>query len=160
VEGFEIASIGDRELDTLKAMDDIGPLRRGLSDKASHGYELQEEPFVIAALCAGPFVEQMEIEMALMGQPRVSDGLWLSRAGRPSYTRVSAVLTVTELTPGSCALVEPCLWLNPWAQRPLPVDGLPWRRIEFRSDGRPVEIPARRTTAEILEVGPHWPYEP
>lgn len=160
VEGFEIASIEDDDLDTLKPIDDIGPLRRGLSDKAGHGYELREEPFVIASLCAGPFVEEREIEMALMGQHGVSDGLWLSRAGRSSYTRVSAVLTVTELTPGSCALVEPCLWLNPWAQRPLPVDGLPWRRIEFRSDGRPVENPASRTTAEILEVGPRWPLEP
>ncbi len=159
VEGFEIASIGDRELDTLKQMDDIGPLLRGLSDKAGHGYELREEPFVIAALCAGTFVEDMEIEMALMGQPGANDGLWF-RAGEPRYTRVSAVLTVTDLKPGSCALVEPCLWLNPWAQRPLPVDGLPWRRIEFRSDGRPVEIPASRTTAEILGVGPRWPHEP
>jgi hypothetical protein len=37
VEGFEIASIEDDDLDTLKPMDDIGPLRRGLSDKAGHG---------------------------------------------------------------------------------------------------------------------------
>jgi len=160
VEGFEIASIDDRDLDTLKRMDDIGPLSRGLSAKAGHGYDLREEPFMIAALCAGPFVEEMEIEMALMGQPGGSEGLWLKKDGSPRYTRVSAVLTVTELTPRSCALVEPCLWLNPWAQRPLPVDLLPWRRIEFRDDGRPVETPARRTTAEILEVGPRWPYEP
>jgi hypothetical protein len=119
VEGFEVASIDDRELDTLKPIDDIGPLSRSLSAKAGHRYELREEPFVI----------------------------------------VSAVLTVTELTPGSSALVEPCLWLNPWAQRPLPTDSLPWRKIEFRDDGRPVETPATRTTAEILEVGLHWPYE-
>jgi hypothetical protein len=158
VEGFEVASVGDSELDTLKQMDDVGPLHRGLSDKAGHGYDLRDEPFVIAALCGGPFVEQMEIEMALLGGPG-EDGLWV-RGGRPRYTRVSAVLTVTELTPESCALVEPCLWLNPWAQRPLAADLLPWRRIEFRGDGHPVETPASRTTAEILEVGPRWPHEP
>jgi len=159
-EGFEIASVGDPELDTLKHMDDIGPLRRGLGAKAGHGYELQDEPFVISSLCAGLFVEEMEIEMALMGQPGVSEGLWLKKDGSPRYTRVSAVLTATELRPGSCAFSEPCLWLNPWAQRPLPVDSLPWRRIEFSGDGRRVEIPASRTTAEILEVGPRWPHEP
>lgn len=158
VEGFEIASIDDDDLDTLKPMDDVGPLHRGLVDKAGHGYDLREEPFVISALCAGPFVEEMEIEMALLGGPG-HEGLWV-KGGRPRYTRVSAVLTVTELTPVTSALVEPCLWLNPWAQRPLPVDLLPWRRIEFRDDGRPVETPANRTTAEILEVGPNWPHEP
>lgn len=157
MEGSEIASIEDVELDTLTAIDDVGPLGRGLGAKAGHGYELGEDPFVIAALCAGPFVEDMEIEMALMGGPG-NDGLWV-KGGRPRYTRVSAVLTVTELTTRTAALVEPCLWLNPWAQRPLAADLLPWRRIEFRDDGRPVETPATRSSAEILGVGPSWPYD-
>jgi hypothetical protein len=155
MEGFEVASVDNDDLDTLKAMDDIGPLLRSLKKKAGHGYELREEPFVIAALCGGVFVEDIDIEMALMGGP--GDGLWVSR-GRPRYGRVSAVLTVTELTPGSSALVEPCLWINPWAKRPLAVDQLPWRRIEFQGDGSRVEIPASRTTAEILGLGPRWPH--
>jgi hypothetical protein len=156
VEGFEVASAGDSELDTLKQMDDVRPLLRGLSKKAGHGYELREEPFLIAALCAGTFVDDLEIEMALMGRSG-NDGLWV-KGGCPRYTRVSAVLTVTELTPGSSALVEPCLWLNPWAHRPLSVEQLPWRRIEFRGNGRRVETPGSRTAAEIFEVGPRWPY--
>jgi hypothetical protein len=73
---------------------------------------------------------------------------------------VSAVLTATELTTRTAALVEPCLWLNPWAQRPLAADLLPWRRIEFRDDGRPVETTATRSSAEILGVAPDWPYDP
>ncbi len=155
-EGFEVASIEDDDLDTLKAMDDVGPLLRSLKKKAGHGYELDGESFVIAVLCAGLFVEDLEIDMALMGGTG-EDGLWM-RGGRPRYGRVSAVLTASDLSPASSALIEPCLWVNPWADAPLRTKHLPWRRVEYRTDGSRIEIPATRTSAEILGLGPSWPH--
>jgi hypothetical protein len=156
-EGFEVASIEHDDLDTLRAMDEVGPLLRSLEKKAGHGYELRDEPFVVAMLCAGLFAEDLEIEMSLLGGAG-EDGLWV-KSGRPRYSRVSAVLTIADLRPETSALVEPTLWLNPWASRPLIADQLPWRRIEFTKEGRATEIPAVRTTAEILGVDPRWPHE-
>jgi hypothetical protein len=156
-EGFEVASVEHPELDTLKEMDEVGPLLRSLKKKAGHGYDLRDEPFVIALLCAGLFAEDLEVEMALMGGPG-DDGLWV-KSGRPRYSRVSAVLTAADLRPETAALVEPTLWINPWASQPLAADQLPWRRIEFPNGGRAIGIPAVRTTAEILGVGGAWPYE-
>lgn len=155
-EGFEVASADDDDLDTLRAIDDVGPLFRSLKKKAGHGYDLRDESFVIAVLCAGLFVEDMEIDMALIGGPG-EDGLWV-RDGKPRYGRVSGVLTATDLVPKTSALIEPCLWLNPWASKPLEVDRLPWRRIEYRVDGSRIEIPASRTMAEILGLDRLWPH--
>lgn len=157
-EGAEIFEAGDREVEGMKEIDDVRPLARGLLAKVARGYELNDEPFVIAVLCAGPFIEEREIEMALFGQPGHLDGLWTYQ-GRPRYTRVSAVLAVMELAPPSCALVEPCLWHNPWAQRPLSAEALPWRQLEIGPKGEFLERPAKETAAEILGLGSHWPAE-
>lgn len=158
VEGSEIFEAGGREIDGWKAIDDVTPLTRSLLAKAAKGYELDDEPFVIAVLCAGPFVEEREIEMALFGQPGQSDGLWVYR-GRPRYSRVSAVLTATELAPASCALVEPCVWHNPWANAPLEGSALPYRQIEIGASGEVIEHPAKRRAAEMLGLSPRWPAE-
>jgi hypothetical protein len=159
-EGFEAGG--------MRAMDEAGRLRRSLRRKAAHHYELDERPFLLAVLCAGELVEDRDIAMALLGEIKYSvgggghyagGGLWYSEGARPQNRDISGVLTVSELRPATAALVEPCLWTNPWARRPLPVAQFPWRRMEIGEDGRITEHPATRRAAEILTLAKRWPQE-
>jgi hypothetical protein len=151
-----------------KRFRDIEMLTKALTSKAGHGYELGGRPLVLAVLCAGALVNENDIAQALFGRLAYSvpaagtdttghflgGGLWMDRGGKPTNTRVSAVLTVTELTPYSCASAEPVLWLNPAAANPIPRDVLPWRAWEIDERGAFVEHDARRTPAEVLGLGP------
>lgn len=166
-EGFADDPDGE---DLLAQVDDITPLTRVLLRKAGHGYELGERPFVIAVLCAGPLIDDHDIAQALFGPigytlsvsssqaagRYLPGGLWHEGAGH-RYTDVSAVLTASNLHPGSIASVEPCLWLNPAATHPLDATSLPWLRREFGPDGRLVEHPATASAADIFGLSPRWP---
>jgi hypothetical protein len=167
VEGFE-KDAGDEDL--LPTIDDITPLTNVLLKKAGHGYELGHRPFVIAVLCAGDFIDEHDIAQALFGRIEyrlsmdsdrstgryVPGGLWHDGAG-PRYTRVSAVLTASNLTPSGVAAVEPRLWINPAASHPIDQSSLPWRRWEVAPDGRLVEHPATRAWVELFGLPPDWP---
>lgn len=151
-------------------IDDITPLRRKLKDKAGRYGDLGK-PYVVALLCAGTFVEDRDIEQALMGpiehwrdpatgtwQPgRRPDGVWLGPAG-PINTRLSAVLTLPQLHPATTCAVQPTLWLNPNAAHPITDPG-PWRRMEPHPNHLAVEHPATATVAEILGLPERWPHE-
>jgi len=154
----------------LAEVDDVAPLTRVLLKKAGHGYELEERQFMIAVLCAGALVDDQDIAQALFGRIEYTvsmssdravgrylpGGLWHEGAG-PRYTNVSAVLTASNLNPGSVAAVEPCLWLNPAATHPIDAAALPWQRREFDARGRLVEHPARTRAADIFGLPPRWP---
>jgi hypothetical protein len=154
----------------MRTLDDVTPLTRVLRKKAGHGYEIADRPFVIAVLCAGDFVDEHDIAQALFGpiEYRVSmqtdrttghylpGGLWHDRRG-PRNRHVSAVLTASNLTPSGIAAVEPCLWLNPAASRPLDPLSLPWRRWEIDSTGRPIEQAPTSSAAGIFGLPPRWP---
>lgn len=109
-EGFERGQRGHIE---MRKLEDADPIARALRSKAGHGYELDDKPFVIAALCAGTFAVEDDVAEALLG-PVVhripldggpsrgeyqGGGLWLDDRGEPRNTRVSAVLTVFDLGP-------------------------------------------------------------
>lgn len=130
----------------MKKFSEIESVHKTLIAKAGHGYSLEDRPFVIAALCAGVMVDDNDIAQALFGRLRYfigssasgeldaefgGGGLWVTAGGSPVNTRVSAVLTVTDLAPGSMAIVEPTLWLNPWAAHPLREDAFPWRSVRI-----------------------------
>jgi len=149
-------------------LEDAGPLRRNLKRKATHYGEL-DAPYVIAALCVGTFVTDHDIEKALLGDTsyvwdprqrlltgvRQPNGLW-HRPGKPVNTRVSAVVTIPQLSAASAATAEPTVWINPWAECPLVLE-FPWRRQEIGFDGG---ITTRETTtpaAEVLGLPPNWP---
>lgn len=83
-------------------------------------------------------------------------GLWTSPVGKPINTSISAVLVAEQLGPGSVNLIEPCLWTNPWAARPVDPASFPWRRIEAEADGF-TERPQQRSSAEVLGLPPGWP---
>lgn len=151
----------------FKQFDDIGPLTKGLRSKAGHGYELDDEPFVIALLCAGTMAEDHEVAQALLGRASyqvgsgtgtwTGNGLWLDGNCRPRNSSVSAVLAVMNLTPLGLGAVEPRVWTNPWARRPLPPDALPWRRFDIQADGSLREIEPRMRPADVLGLHPRWP---
>jgi hypothetical protein len=155
------------EFEGFKAFDDITPLTKGLRNKAGHGYELDDEPFMIATLCAGTMAEDHEMAQALLGRVRyqlgsgvgtwTGGGLWLDGDCQPHNTSVSAVLSVMNLTPRGLAVVEPRLWTNPWARRPLPADALPWRRFDVQPNGSIREIEPRVSPADVLGLDPRWP---
>jgi hypothetical protein len=153
VEGFD-EDAGDDDL--YRKIDDVSPLTNVLLKKAGHGYELGDRPFVISVLCAGDFIDEHDIAQALFGRIDYRLSMSSDRAG-PRYTRVSAVLTASNLHPGAVAAAEPCLWLNPAAVHPVDVTSLPWRRWEIEPSGRLIEHPANTSAAELFGLSARWP---
>jgi hypothetical protein len=151
-------------------LDDAKPLRRKLKHKAAL-YGPLDRPYVIALLCAGDFADDRDIADALLGSAAVqynlttrktisirqADGFWHGPRG-PQNTSVSAVVTVPQLSSSAITVVEPTVWLNPWAARPL-VAELPWRTQEIAPDGRITTHDATRTPAELFELPERWPHE-
>jgi len=152
----------------LAELDDAGPLRSKLKHKATHYGEF-DAPYVIAALCVGTFVEDHDVEKALLGDTsyvwdpqqgrlaglRRPNGLW-HRPGKPVNTRVSAVVTIPQLSAASAATAEPTVWINPWAERPIVLE-FPWRRQEIAFDGGITTREATTPAAEVLGLPPSWP---
>lgn len=115
-----------------------------LKDKASKFGRL-DAPYVIALLAERDFTTEHDLEQTLYGPEvvhvavtpdgpigdaelgRVPRGFW-QHDTQLRATRVSAVLSAIHLTPWSLRTVEPQLWLNPWAERPL-ADELPWATV-------------------------------
>jgi hypothetical protein len=150
------------------ALDDATPLRRKLKRKAGR-YGSLELPYVVALLCAGDFADDKDIADALLGTTAIQynpstnetrtvrqpDGFWHGPNG-PQNTSVSAVVTVPQLSSWSITAVEPTVWLNPWAVRPLTV-ALPWRTHNIATDGHIDTSEASRTPADLFELPQLWP---
>ncbi|HEV2999339.1 MAG TPA: hypothetical protein VGW75_01275 [Solirubrobacteraceae bacterium] len=156
-------------IEGVAELDDVRPLRRNLKRKATR-YGALDAPYVIAVLCVGTFVEDRDVAEALLGDTeyrwdrerggvsgvRLPNGLWYA-PGKPANTRVSAVVTIPHLSATSAAVVEPTVWTNPWARRPLQLE-LPWRRQEIAPDGRITTHEAAHSAADILQLPPGWPH--
>jgi len=148
-------------VDTFKRIADVEPIGRELRRKAGW-YGEPDRPFVIAALCAGPFVTDHDIAQGLVGPIRYRigagtrgasggyepGGLWLGPRGLRS-PRVSAVLTASALPPTGIAAVEPILWTAPRAMRPLKCRS-PLRTLDSDPTGRITERPATRPIAATI----------
>ncbi len=90
----------------------------------------------MVALAAGTFVDDQDVEHALLGpigyrydldQQRVvgerqRDGAWVRDPG-PVNPRLSGVLTLVNLSATAVCAVEPTFWANPWADRPTAASG-------------------------------------
>jgi len=161
--------VGTR-FDGVGSIDDLTPLRRKFKLKAGHYGEL-DKPYVLVALAAGTFVDDRDVEHALLGPigyrydldeqrlvgERQRDGAWMRDHG-PVYTRLSGVLALVNLSPAAVCAVEPTFWANPWAERPLPHPG-PWRRVEASPTGRTVEHERVQTIADLFGLPQRWPTE-
>jgi hypothetical protein len=149
-------------------LDDAAPLRRKLKRKAGR-YGALELPYVVALLCAGDFADDKDIADALLGTTAIQfnpstlatrtvrqpDGFWHGPNG-PQNTSVSAAVTVPQLSSWSIIAVEPTVWLNPWAARPLTA-ALPWRTHHIAKDGHINTSEATRTPADLFELPQLWP---
>lgn len=140
-----------------------------LKKKASR-YGQLDRPYVIGVLSDSVVANDGDIEAALFGRMSVnvaraggetfywgarrrSDGLWMPARG----TRVSAVLSATELKPWTIPRVVPRLWTNPWAARPLSVE-LPWAAQASPTDTEaPLVVEPAHPPHEALGLTPDWP---
>jgi hypothetical protein len=150
----------------------ITRLRDALIAKAdqTRGADL---PVLVALNAHGFFVDEDDIYASLFGNDAIqfkvgSDGVvgttaitrptgfWTEhRIGRRAH--VSGVLTAENLGPWNVGQVEPTLWLNPWADRPLELD-MPFQRREIDlATGTVRTLPAREMAADILALGADWP---
>jgi hypothetical protein len=86
---------------------------------------------------------------------RKPDGAWISPKG-PRYTRVSAILLTSPVTPWSIARVSACLYHNPWAVRAYSsvLTRFPQALLEENGHMSWLEGIA---SSELLEISPDWP---
>ncbi len=152
----------------IAPLDDTTPLRSKLKRKAGH-YGQLDRSYVIALLCAGDFVEDHDIADALLGStavrysPRTGslepvrepNGFWHGANG-PQNSRVSAVITVPQLSWSAITAVEPTVWIQPWAAHPLAAS-LPWRTQHIAADGRIETTEALRSPIDFLALPDRWP---
>ncbi|MEQ1719253.1 MAG: hypothetical protein ABL907_25250 [Hyphomicrobium sp.] len=85
---------------------------------------------------------------------RNADGAWRAEGG-PQYTRVSAVLSTSRLTPWSLGQRRMRLILNPWARRLLTADGVGFDRVWVENERLHTE--AGLTPSQILNLAEGWP---
>jgi hypothetical protein len=117
----------------FRMLDHRTSIRNSIIDKASK-YGKLELPYVIAVNATDP-VDSTDIMEALFGKEQFSffisderkeipepkmtrkpDGAWNGTKG-PKYTRVSAILMVTQLATWNIPRSNICLYHNPWAQK-------------------------------------------
>jgi hypothetical protein len=154
---------------TTGFVDDITQVRDTLKRKRGR-YGQLDLPLVVAIRCSSTFLKPDDVAAVLYGSRayqytpgtgeagklvRQRDGTWMSERG-PTGTRMSAVLTMTGLDPGTMGSAAPWLWHNPWAQRPLTVDwpfstGVASDRGEVATTEREVDM------AALLGLRRDWP---
>jgi len=174
---------GNRDARTIWAdpahggvFDERAHIYKDLKDKAK-AYGRPDAPYVIAALCLRDFASTHDVEAALYGQEVVRipigpdggavgesyvtrdfKGLW-QRGQTPIYKRVSAVLSGIHIAPWSVAQNPLTLWVNPWADRPLGAEDLPWKTIMGDLDAnRLITSEATGSPQEILGLPLDWPH--
>lgn len=150
-------------------VNDVDKLSRTLERKRRQAGQ-PEEPFVIAVLLMSGFMDDEDIEQALLGRVayqfspddfqqgrwiRQRNGFWM-RGNEPRSTRVSAVITGTNLMPWTLASVWPRLWPNPWAQRPLEVD-LPFPKGIADQQGVVAYVDVDEAPHESFGLPADWP---
>lgn len=147
-------------------VNDVEKIRSAINRKRRK-YPRLDEPVVLAVLSVSSFAGSRDFEQALLGshavqygvgtreQPtwvRLRDGAWMPQRG----TRISAALTVADLTPSQVASKLPVLWRNPWA-------GIPWEatvplpEVRIQKDGAVAYPKAAGEPARIFGLDPAWP---
>jgi hypothetical protein len=155
----------------VRAVDTSSGLRGAIKEKAGR-YGRLDRPYVIAILIEDQFVHGEDLVDALYGtvsyrintspdadpdpQPfRQLDGPWMSPNG-PTNTRVSAVMTASNLSPPLIARIAPQVWHNPWAAQPMK-DRLAWRSSQVQDGGLLVASEAETEPSELLRLPAEWP---
>jgi hypothetical protein len=146
-------------------------LLNSLKRKARH-YGRLELPFVIAinTVFDFPMNDETDIVQALLGTEaeafnpttgdhrptREPDGLWVGPAG-PRNKHVSAVLLCNNLSPARVGQELPTLYINPWADYPLPESCLSVNVYRWdKTSGRPIERNGP-PPSQIFSLPENWP---
>lgn len=104
----------------------------------------------------GTYAIQIPLDGSTAGSMfRNQDGFWM-RNGQPLGTRVSAVLEGRCLHPWGVAREWPRLWQNPWARRPLALDG-PFPQGVGDQDGRVEYRDVAVSPASLFGLVDDWP---
>lgn len=150
-------------------VNDVEMLRATLRRKRRR-YGKPNEPIVTAVLLTSPTFDNEDIEQALLGSLAVQvdptapmtgrmvrqrNGSWMP-GSRPRGTRVSAVLTGTNVMPWTFAGTWPRIWPNPWARHPLSVE-LPFPTAAADQEGIVRYKEVTGTPAALLGVAEGWP---
>jgi hypothetical protein len=139
---------------------ELEKLNDAYSNKRPQVYDIQDWPYVIALNCMSPSFREDEVEASLIGElfapRRKSNGFW-HRGGEPTNQRVSAILFVNDLVWSIVTERAPTLWVNPWAQNPVPDDLWAGRRMTIDPNAlRRLEHPGK-TAHELLNLPSSWP---
>lgn len=144
------------------------PIREAIKYKGGKYGEL-ERPLIVAVNHRGFSLDELDERQALFGplQYAVSvdnpdqmsnatfgpDGAWTS-AGGPTYTRVSGAWLFGNLTTTRLAKQRPTLYLNPWANIPIPKD---FNVIDhaFVREGS-IERISGKSVASIFSIAENW----
>jgi hypothetical protein len=150
-------------------VNDVDMLARTLQRKRRK-YGKPNEPLVLAVLPMSGFMDNEDIEQALLGRVayqfdpesfqagdwvRQRNGFWM-KGDQPRATRISAVITGTNVMPWTVARIWPRLWRNPWAAHPLHVD-LPFPRGIASENGVVEYQEVAASPNELFGLASDWP---
>lgn len=150
-------------------VDDKEQLRHTLKHKRGR-YGTPDAPLMVAVNCASSFPKDEDVAGALYGsigyqyregEPghaksvRLRDGTWMGEPGARGQ-RMSGVLSAVQLHPWTAVQVEPRLWLNPWATKPLSVDW-PFTTWRCTESGLVEAEPRAVDMADLLGLPADWP---
>ncbi len=164
--------IGVRGPGEARIVDDVSPLQAALRDKAS-AYGHLEMPFVVAIESDSNRLDDDDVMNALFGHQtavvglgpdgsrrvrnsREPDGILYGPEG-PRSRRVSGVLIANRLPPLAVAQNAPTLWLNPWAEFPVGLPGLPWQVAVIVPHGALVKTDPPGRIHELFDLPSDWP---
>jgi hypothetical protein len=141
-------------------------LKEAVLFKASR-YKVLDLPYVVAVHAMGPFLRQTEVEAVLFGrqtEPPVDldarartvgcHGAWTGPTG-PKHTRVSGVLAVLQYYPWALEPTSACLYLNPWASKPLAPISSRIAHAEMGIDG--LHVTRGEPVLSVLGLPGDWP---
>jgi len=155
----------------VKEVDRAAPMVKSLKAKAGQFGSL-DRPLVLVADAVEVGTDEHDIMQALFGTERFHiplatahdpathrmtrdpDGLWHAPWGA-RYTRVSAAVIYVGLHPWTAASVEPCVYINPWAETPVH-DGLTRLTRRVPRDGR-MDLVEGTHPRELLGLPEEWP---
>ena len=113
------------------------------------GWEASAVEHIMDALLG---TEQIVHQGDRIWQDRASDGAF-GTARHPKFTRVSAVMVVSNLVPWSIAQCEPVLYCNPWCSKP----ELSTLSRLGRVTPPKMMVSEREPAAEIFGISADWP---
>ena len=150
-------------------------IRKSIQGKASK-YGEPDLPYIIAINVIDEFgVDDIDICNALFGEEQItvtpydngsikriygrkSNGAWYGPNG-PINQKVSAMFLTVNLFPNNIAERKPFLWHNPWANRTLDSDILPFFQwIIDLNNNRLIKKNGKKSW-QLLGVYPNWPFE-